>query len=283
MTQHALDKIGPIGVTLDVRADGGHLDDAALLEDLGYSTLWIAGGQLATLDPLRDVVRATRTVPVGSAIIPAQVYPPQDVVALRRDVEATDPGRLITGLGGAHGARPLRTMNAYLDALDAADPPVPVGSRMLSALGPRMLELSRDRAAGAVPLLVTPEYTAQARQVLGARAKLAVMEYVVLEEDPQRARAAAREPISFLTQVGGYPQNLRRMGFTDEDVATTSDRMLDALVAWGDVDAIAARVRRHLDAGADQVVLVVQPADPDAAEHEAPRETWRALAGALIH
>src|ERR1700754_543584 len=133
MTQLDLGDLGPIGVTLDVRADGGHLEDAALLESLGYSAIWIAGGQLATLDPLRDVIRATKTIPVGSAIIPAQVYTSEDVVALRRDLEATDPGRLITGLGGAHGDRPLRTMNAFLDSLDAADPPVPPGARMLSA------------------------------------------------------------------------------------------------------------------------------------------------------
>ncbi|MFG2090380.1 MULTISPECIES: TIGR03620 family F420-dependent LLM class oxidoreductase [unclassified Spirillospora] len=270
--------LGPIGVTLDVRADGGHLKDAAMLESLGYSTLWIAGGQLATLDPLRDVIRATEKIPVGSAIIPAWGYTPEDVAALHRDLDATDPGRLITGLGGAHGDRPLHTMNAYLDSLDAADPPVPAGARMLSALGPRMLELSRDRASGAIPLLVTPEYTAQARHILGAEATLAVMEYVVLESDPQLARDTVREPVGFLTRVGGYPQNLRRMGFADEDITGTSDRLLDGLVAWGDIDTVAARVTRHLDAGADQVVLAVSPTDPNAVPHA----EWRTLANALI-
>nr|WP_042186681.1 TIGR03620 family F420-dependent LLM class oxidoreductase [Kibdelosporangium sp. MJ126-NF4]CEL17451.1 hypothetical protein [Kibdelosporangium sp. MJ126-NF4]CTQ91322.1 hypothetical protein [Kibdelosporangium sp. MJ126-NF4] len=278
MTRLDLGDLGPVGVTLDVRAHGGHLDDAAMLENLGYSTIWITGGQLTTLDPLRDVIRATETIPVGSAIIPAQVYASENVVALRRDLEATDPARLITGLGGAHGDRPLRTMNTYLDSLDAADPPVPASARMLSALGPRMLELARDRAAGALPLLVTPDYTAQARQILGDNATLAVMEYVVLESNPELARNTIREPISSLIQVGGYPQNLRRMGFTDEDIAGPSDHLLDELVAWGDIDTVAARVRRHLDAGADQVVLVVQPTNPNAIPHA----EWRALADALI-
>ncbi|MGW6461899.1 hypothetical protein ACWF94_39225 [Streptomyces sp. NPDC055078] len=104
------------------------------------------------------------------------------------------------------------------------------------------------------------------------------MEYVVLDSDPQRARGTVRDSIGFLVQVGGYPQNLRRMGFTDEDIAGPSDRLLDGLVAWGDIDAVAARVRRHLDAGADQVVLVVQPTEPDTV----PRAEWRALADALI-
>ncbi|WP_395106875.1 TIGR03620 family F420-dependent LLM class oxidoreductase [Actinomadura sp. SCN-SB] len=270
--------VGPIGVTLDVRSDGGHLDDAAMLESLGYSTLWILGGQLATLDPLRDVIRVTTTVPVGSAIIPARVYAPEDVVALRRDLETTDPGRLVTGLGGAHGDHPLRTMNAFLDSLDAADPPVPAAARVLSALGPRMLELSRDRAAGAVPLLVTPEFTADARRILGDEATLAVMEYVVLESDPRLARDTVRAPIGFLTRVGGYPKNLRRMGFTEEDIAGLSDRLIDGLVAWGDIDTVAARLKRHLDAGADQVVLVVRPTDPN----DVPRKEWHALAEALI-
>ncbi|GAB3476311.1 TIGR03620 family F420-dependent LLM class oxidoreductase [Amycolatopsis cihanbeyliensis] len=278
MTQLDSGALGRIGVTLDVRADGGHRDDAAMLESLGYSTIWIAGGQLATLDPLRDVIRATETIPVGSAIIPARMYASDSVVALRRDLEAVDPGRLITGLGGAHGDRPLRAMNAYLDSLDAADPPVPAGARMLSALGPRMLELSRDRAAGALPLLVTPEYTARARRILGEKAILAVMEYVVLESDPQLARGTVREPIGFLTQVGGYARNLLRMGFAEEDIAGPSDRLLDRLVAWGDIDTVAARVTQHLDAGADQVVLVVQPTDPDTVPHA----EWRALADALI-
>ncbi|PZG55665.1 LLM class F420-dependent oxidoreductase [Spongiactinospora gelatinilytica] len=278
MTQLGRGDLGPIGVTLDVRTDGGHLDDAALLERLGYATIWIAGGQLATLDPLRDVIRATETVRVGSAIIPAQVYAAEEVVALRRDLESTDPGRLITGLGGMHGPRPLRDMNAYLDRLDAADPPVPAGARVLSALGPRMLELSRDRAAGALPLLVTPEYTAQARRILGDEAILAVMEYVVLESDPRRARDTVRESIRFLAKVGGYPQNLRRMGFTDADIAGPSDRLLDELVAWGDIEAVAARLRRHLEAGADQVVLAVQPTDPKTVPHA----QWHALADALI-
>lgn len=214
----------------------------------------------------------------GSAIIPARVYPADEVAALRRDLEATDPGRLITGLGGVHGDRPLRTMNAYLDRLDAADPPVPARARMLSALGPRMLELARDRAAGALPLLVTPEFTAQARQILGADAALAVMEYVVLDSDARLARDTVRGTVRFLSQVGGYPQNLRRMGFAEDDIAGTSDRLLDGLVAWGDLDAVAARVARHRDAGADQVVLVVQPTDP----HAVPHAEWRALADALI-
>lgn len=270
--------LGPVGVTLDVRDDGGHLDDAALLEKLGFSAIWIAGGQLPTLDPLRDVLGATETVRVGSAIIPARVHPAEDVVAFRREAEAAHPGRLITGLGGVQGERPLRAMNAYLDRLDAADPPVPAGARMLSALGPRMLELARDRSAGALTLLVNPEYTAQARKALGDEAVLAVMEYVVLESDPRLARERVRGPIGFLTRVGGYPQNLRRMGFTEEDIAGPGDRLLDDLTAWGDVDGVAARLRRHLDAGADHVVLSVQPQDPDAA----PRDEWRALADALV-
>jgi probable F420-dependent oxidoreductase len=157
---------------------------------------------------------------------------------------------------------------------------VPVAARILAALGPRMLQLARDRAAGAYPLLVTPDYTAQARSLLGQDAALVVGQFVILEPDPEQARARARGPLGLMTgRGGGYAANLHRMGFAEDEIAQLSDRLVDAVVAWGDLDAVAARVAEHLRAGADQVALSVVSAGPPGA---LPLEQWRQLAKALI-
>ncbi|MGK2887546.1 MAG: LLM class F420-dependent oxidoreductase, partial [Rhodococcus sp. (in: high G+C Gram-positive bacteria)] len=125
---------------------------------------------------------------------------------------------------------------------------------LLAALGPKKLEMARRRAAGAIALLVTPDYTSQARAILGD-AVLVISQFVVLDTDPDSARRTAREPLSFLTGVAGYRQNFRRMGFTDDEIDHLSDRLVDAVVAWGTAQDIAERVHQHLDAGADHVDL----------------------------
>ena len=134
---------------------------------------------------------------------------------------------------------------------------MPAGRRILAALGPRKLELARDRAAGAVLLLVTPGYTAQARRILGNDPALVVSQMIVPGTDASRAREAARVPLSFLSGVRGYRANFARMGFMDTDIASLSDRLVNDLVIWGSAGTITARIREHLDAGADQVALTV--------------------------
>ena len=192
-------ELGPVGVSLDIDPAGAHLDAAAEIEQLGYSTLWIPGGQLDrwTGSPSwsgppgasrwrRGSSRSTSTRrtrwPGGTPELAAEA-----------------PGRVVVGLGGPQQQpRPLRALGHYLDQLDAADPPVPAQRRILAALGPRKLALARDRAAGAVPLLVNPGYTAQARAVLGADRALVISQMVVLDADPVRARELARGPLGFL-------------------------------------------------------------------------------------
>jgi probable F420-dependent oxidoreductase len=167
-------------------------------------------------------------------------------------------------------------LNEYLDRLDRLDrsePPVPAERRILAALGPRKLELARDRAAGAVALLVTPDYTAEARRILGPDATLVVSLMTVLGTDAAQARDTARVPLRFLSGVGGYATNFERMGFGADDISGLSDRLVDDLVAWGDADAIVARVRSHLAAGADHVVV--------SELGERPGEVARQLAGLL--
>ncbi|QGK70730.1 TIGR03620 family F420-dependent LLM class oxidoreductase [Allosaccharopolyspora coralli] len=265
---------GPVGVALNVSDDDSYVAEAAELETLGYSSVWLPGGELDSLERLADLLAATRTVPVAPAIIPPDVYADDAVAAVYARLERTHPGRFIVGLGSPHRPRQLRALNDYLDRLDAADPPVPAERRILAALGPRNLELARDRAAGAVPLLVTPGYTAWAREILGAESTLVVYQLAVADTDPHRARRTAREPtLRGLLGVGGYADNARRMGFSDQDIAELSDRLVDGLIGWGDETAIAGRVQDHLNSGADHVVLGDddQPGAIEVARQLAPR------------
>jgi len=268
--------LGPVGVALAV--SGTYLDQAAELERLGYSALWLPGGQIDDLNRLAELIRATAAVPVGSAIISLDVYPPDAVAGLYGRLEASAPGRLVAGLGGPQKPRPLRALNDYLDHLDRAEPPVPAGRRLLAALGPRKLELARDRFAGAVVLLVTPAYTGAARRILGDDSTLVIDQMLVLDADAARARQTARRPLRFLSGLPGYRASFARMGFTDGDIDGLSDTLVDQLVVWGDADTVAARIGQYRRAGADHIVLHVlnEGAQPG------PIEVARLLAGHLL-
>jgi probable F420-dependent oxidoreductase len=274
--------LGPIGVVVGRPGDGDvFLDAATVLEELGYATIWLAGPSISGFEQIRNVVAATRNVQIAGGVISVDQFDAADVAAWYAEIEATHPGRFIVGLGGAHGPKPLQTLTSYLDALDSGSPTVPAAARVLAALGPRMLGLARERAAGAYPLLVTPDYTARARSLLGEEAALVVGQFVIVDADAERARALARGPLGFMTAGAGsgYAANLRRMGFAEEEIAQVSDRLVDAVVAWGDLDVVAARIVEHLQAGADQVALSVLSADPPGA---LPVRQWRQLAKTLI-
>ena len=138
--------LGPVGVALNV--SDTYLDQAAELERLGYATIWLPGGQIDALSRIAEIIHATAAVPVASAIISLDVYPAAGVAGLYARLETSAPGRLVAGLGGPQKPRPLPALNDYLDQLDQVEPPVPAGRRLLAALGPRKLELARDRCAG---------------------------------------------------------------------------------------------------------------------------------------
>lgn len=263
--------IGPIGLA----SSYPYTDDAAVVaeeaqrvERLGFATLWRPGN----LPMLEAAVRATMSIPVATGVIPVDSVPAADVITTYRSLQSDHQGRFIVGLGGAHGARPLATLNAYLDALDSAG--IPAESRVLAALGPNMLALARDRSNGAYPFLVTPSYVADARAVLGDDKTLAVLLMVMPTGDRDAARRAAATPLDFLTKVGGYRRNLLRLGFSEPDIDDVSDRLMDGITAWGELDTIAARVAEYRAAGADQVVLRILGADDE--------QEWQArLAAAL--
>jgi probable F420-dependent oxidoreductase len=249
-------EIGPIGASLNPG------DDVRAVEDLGYSTVWFSGGPLQDLTQLGDAVRSTERIKVGSGIIAVDRFDADAVKSFYAALEESHPGRFIAGLGGAHGAKPLRTLNAYLDELDA-DGSVPVERRALAALGPRMLELARERTSGAYPFLVTPEYVTQARAVLGDDVSLVIGLFVIPANDPAEAREIAAPSLSFLSQAGPYRSNFKRLGYTEEEIDQVTDRFFDAIVAWGDPEKIAARAQEYLRAGADQVALSLRNASSD--------------------
>jgi probable F420-dependent oxidoreductase len=286
---------GGVGVwsgTLRYGAKDEVVEAAAELESLGYSALWFpdVGGEPSWLGAASTLLEATRSVVVATGILNLWTHDPVETADGFARLSGAHPGRFLLGIGASHAAivdrtesaryrRPLAAMAAYLDALELAEPPVPAEGRVLAALGPKMLTLARERAAGAHPYLTTPEHTQRAREILGADRLLAPEQRVVLETDRAAARELGRRHLAVYLRLPNYTNNLRRLGFTDDDLAGGgTDRLVDSLVAWGDEDTIARRVREHRDAGADHVCI--QVVTPD--RNSLPRQAWRRLAPALV-
>ncbi|TMR22830.1 LLM class F420-dependent oxidoreductase [Nonomuraea turkmeniaca] len=249
---------------------------AGRIEALGYGAIWVnegwGGKEPFTVAAI--VLAATERIAVGTGIANLWVRDAATMAAASVALADGYPGRFLLGIGvshaplvgqrGHHYDKPLATMRAYLDAMDEAAQILPKAEfpRVLAALRPKMLELARDRASGAHPYFVPPEHTVQARRILGPDRLLIPEQAVVIESDPARAREIARTHMAYYLTLPNYLNNLRTLGFTDGDFADGgSDRLVDAIVAWGDTDAIVKRVRAHLDAGADHVAI--QPLSPD--------------------
>jgi probable F420-dependent oxidoreductase len=238
------------------------------VEKLGYGTIWLGGSPPAALADVDRLLDATEHIVVATGIVNMWTDEAASVAESYHRIVGRHPGRFLLGVGIGHPEavqvyqKPYDKIVEYLDQLDEAG--VPVEDRALAALGPKVLKLSAERTAGAHPYLTTPEHTRQAREILG-EGKLLVPEHkVVLDTDPARARAVGRprveNPYLHLTN---YVSNLKRLGFTDEDIANGgSDRLVDALVLHGDAQQIADGVRAHWDAGADQVTIQVLNEDP---------------------
>jgi probable F420-dependent oxidoreductase len=262
---------------------------AAELEELGFGALWIpdVGGDV--LGAVDHLLGATRRIPLATGILNIWMHDPAQVTAGVGALERAHGERFLLGLGASHSAvvdaeapgrygHPLATMVAYLDALDAQHEPVAPERRVLAALGPRMLELARERSAGAHPYLVTAEHTRRARELLGPDRLLAPELSVAFEPDPTAALESARAFVSHYLALPNYVNNLLRLGYDEADVAAPgSDRLVRALVASGDEQEIAARVAEHHAAGADHVAIHVV-----GAGETLPLEAWRRLAPALL-
>ncbi|MDW4908049.1 LLM class F420-dependent oxidoreductase [Streptomyces sp. ADMS] len=254
---------------------------AAELEELGFGAVWLGGNSGAR--HAVPLVEATSRLVVATGIQSIWQYEATETASRFAELEASHPGRFLLGLGVSHAGqaeryrRPYASMVEYLDALDAAGQPAE--RRVLAALGPKMLELSRDRAAGSHPYLVTPEHTAQARAALGETPLLAPELKVVLDTDAHRARATARGTLAMYLTLPNYTNNFLRIGFTEDDLTDGgSDRLVDAVFAWGSDDRIRERVDAFHTAGADHVTLQVVE---DGSRGALPRDGWRRLATLL--
>ncbi|QYN31703.1 LLM class F420-dependent oxidoreductase [Pseudonocardia sp. DSM 110487] len=265
-------------MTIDVgrygiwRGQGGLSPEFAVeAEALGYGAVWIGGSPRGDLALAESLLDATERIVIATGIVNMWATPAEEVAPSYHRIAAKHPGRFLLGVGIGHPEQtskyrsPYATMVDYLDALDKAD--VPVAGRALAALGPKALRLAADRTAGAHPYLTTPEHTREAREIVGDGVLLAPEQKVVLDTDAERARAIGRPVVDrpYLNLVN-YRSNLLRLGWSESDLDNGgSDALIDALVAHGDAESVAARLTAHLDAGADHVcaqVLTAEGADP---------------------
>jgi len=266
---------------------------AAIVEDLGYGAIWIpeALGREAFAQSAL-LLAATKRIPVATGIANIWARDAFAMAAGQKTLAEAWPNRFLLGIGVSHGPivglrghaydKPLSAMREYLDAMDSVlynAPPPADAPRVIGALAPKMLALAGERTEGAHPYFVPPEHTRRARAALGPKKLLAPEQAVVLERDPGVAREIARAHMQMYLQLPNYVNNLRRLGFSDDDIRDGgSDKLVDAIVAWGDVGAVADRVRAHHDAGADHVCIQVLPREATAM----PIAEWQALAAALL-
>ncbi|HVN84805.1 MAG TPA: LLM class F420-dependent oxidoreductase [Candidatus Binatia bacterium] len=288
--------IGRVGIwtfALDLQPAAKAQEAAAEVEALGYGALWIPeamGREAFTNSAL--LLAGTRRIVIATGIANMWARDAMAMAGAQKTLTEAYPDRFLLGIGVSHAPmvgmrghtydKPLSAMRAYLDAMDSAPfmaaPPSQPPVRIVAALAPKMLKLAAERSAGSHPYFVPPEHTAYARKILGPQPWLAPEQAAVLETNPETARTIARAHMSIYLGLPNYTNNLKRLGFTDADIADGgSDRLVDAIVAWGTVDTIAKRVKAHHDAGANHVCVQVLDADPRAL----PLRQWRELAPAL--
>jgi probable F420-dependent oxidoreductase len=253
---------------------------ASVVEDLGFGTLWLGGSP--RLPKLRPMLEASQNLVIATGIVNIWQYEPADLAQEFAELDADFPDRLLLGIGIGHPEatseyqKPLTKSREFLDGIAAAATPVPRERMVLAALGPKMLDLSCERALGTHPYFVPVEHTRFARERLGAQALVAPELAMVVDDDPERAAVAARGYAEMYLQRVNYTSNLKRFGWTDEDIADGgSDRLMNAVVPQGSAAELVPAIQAHLDAGADHVC--VQP----VGVQDIPTEEWTALAVAL--
>lgn len=268
MTSQWRDRLGRFGVWRAASLTTPDL--AASLEQLGFGALWLGGSPSGDLAIVDGLLAATSSLIAGTSVVNIWKDDPATVADSYARIEASYPGRFLLGVGAghreatAHYASPYGALAHYVDQL--IDHGVPAEGIVLAALGPRMLRLAADRTAGAIPYLVPPEHTREARAILGPDRLLAPEHKVVVDADAERARALGRKRVSnpYLHLIN-YTSSLRRMGFSDEELEDGgSDRLIDAVVAHGTAEQVATQLGVYLDTGADHVCIqLLTEADTD--------------------
>jgi probable F420-dependent oxidoreductase len=237
-------------------------EQAVEIERLGYGALWIGGSPAGNLEYVDPILERTETLQVATGIINVWTAQADEVAEAYHRIEKAHPGRFLLGIGIGHPEhtkeyrKPYDVLVEYLDVLDAAK--VPTSRRVVAALGPKVLELAAQRSAGAHPYLTTPEHTGSARELIGPTVFLAPEHKVVLTTDEAQAREIGRQTVDFYLNLSNYLNSWKRLGFTDKDVEKPgSDRLIDAVIAYGTPDDVATRLNEHLEAGADHVAIQV--------------------------
>jgi probable F420-dependent oxidoreductase len=290
--------LGRIGIwtsTLDAQPAARAQEAARELERMGYAAIWFPESlRREAFSNAGLLLSATSRIVVATGIASIYARDAMTMAAGQKTLAEAYPGRFLLGLGVSHRpnveqvrghsyGKPVTTMRAYLEAMSKA-PYESVEPRekpltVLAALGPHMLKLAAEQASGAHSYFVPVEHTQRAREVLGPKALLAAEQAVVLESDADTARVIARSHTQHYLRLPNYANSLIRLGYTEEDlVGGGSNRLVDDVVAWGDLDAVSARIHAHLEAGADHVCVQVITADQRAL----PIEEWRALAERLL-
>jgi probable F420-dependent oxidoreductase len=289
--------IGKVGIWnfFETQTAAKAQEATAELEELGFKVVWMpeaVGREVMTAAGL--LLAATRKIVIATGIANIWARDAVTMSAAQKTLCEAYPNRFLLGIGVSHAPlvegvrghrydKPLSAMRSYLDAMDkalyVAPPPGGETPRVIGALAPKMLKLSAERADGAHPYFVPPEHTTHARSILGKGPLLAPEQAVVLETDPSKARMIARAHMMMYLSLPNYVNNLKRLGFSDADIENGgSDRLVDAIVVWGNIDAVAKRVRAHHDAGADHVCVQVLGSDPT----QLPHSQWHELASALL-
>jgi probable F420-dependent oxidoreductase len=253
---------------------------ARAVEAAGLGTLWMGGSP--RLEEMRPLLEGSETLVVGTSIVNIWGYDPADLVAEYAALEADFPGRLCVGIGVGHPEatsdykRPLTNLEAFLDGIDSAEEPIPTDRQIIAALGPKMLAMSARRSLGTIPYFTSVDHTRFSREAVGPDALVIPEIACVLDEDVERARAAAREYASLYLGLSNYTNALLEHGFDQADIEDGgSDRLIDHVIPHGTAADIAAAARAHVEAGADHVALQTIGGEG------IPADEWRALAAAL--
>jgi probable F420-dependent oxidoreductase len=235
---------------------------AVEIEKLGYGAVWVGGSPAAELSFVEPILAQTTTLRVATGVVTSWTAAPGPVAESFHRIDKSYPRRFLLGIGVGHPEaltqyhKPIEALNAYLDKLDEYG--VPAHGRVIAALGQRVLRLSAERSAGAHPYLTTPEHTSQARTLMGPQAFLAPEHKALLSTDATQTREVGRQSLDMYVGLQNYVNNWKRLGFNDSDITRPiSDRLVDAMIAYGTANAIAARLNEHLDAGADHVPIRV--------------------------